>query len=150
VNKLFTTQPTHTAIPRQWQPRHKSLKKGQKVAVLVNLTGHVSGQKCLLISGHDDCGAMHCYFRDAVGITQISDFLKDPRAHLDVNRAQYADDAFGIKRYIGKGSWIHAYFVPGYRVGERQAMAMRGAGDRRRRHVSKSGITLTANDKSIN
>jgi len=41
------------ALPWQLQMYRKSLKKRQKVALLMRLMGPVREERCLLISGHD-------------------------------------------------------------------------------------------------
>jgi hypothetical protein len=57
----------NTAPPWQLQMYQKSLKKRQKVELLMRLMGAVSDQRCLLISGHDNNGAMNYQFRAAGG-----------------------------------------------------------------------------------
>jgi SAM-dependent methyltransferase len=118
MNTPSTTQPTDATVPWQLQMYHKSLKKRQKVDLLMSLMGSVDRKKCLLISGHDNNGAMNYYFRAAGGtwswgqvyidgIAEMSEFLGDPVAHLDINRFPYADGAFDLVIVID----VHEHFA---------------------------------------
>jgi len=102
-----------------WQLRMyaKSLKKRQKVELLMRLMGPVSGERCLLISGHDNNGAMNHHFRAAggrwswgqvypQGIEEMAAFLGDPVAHVDINRFPFADAAFDVVIVID----VHEHF----------------------------------------
>jgi SAM-dependent methyltransferase len=91
--------------PWQLQMYEKSLKKKQKVAMLKRLLGHVSNERCLLISGHDNNGAMNFRFREAggkwswgqvyaEGIPEMADFLRDPVVQVDVAKFPFPDKAF--------------------------------------------------------
>ena len=57
--------PPATELPWQLQMYRKSLKKRQKVDLLMRLMGQPHGARCLLISGHDNNGAMNHEFRAA-------------------------------------------------------------------------------------
>ena len=76
-----------------WQLRmyQKSLKKRQKVELLMRLMGPVQRERCLLISGHDNNGAMNWHFRAAggtwswgqvyaEGIPEMAEFTPSPRS----------------------------------------------------------------------
>jgi SAM-dependent methyltransferase len=99
---------THTAVaeqPWQLQMYNKSLKKKQKVELLMRLLGPVTNERCLMISGHDNNGAMNYMFRAAGGhwswgqvyddgIAEMSEFLGDPVAHVDINHFPFPDGSF--------------------------------------------------------
>jgi SAM-dependent methyltransferase len=95
----------------------KSLKKRQKVELLMRLLGPVTGKRCLLISGHDNNGAMNWHFRAAggkwswgqvypQGIDEMAEFLGDPVAHVDIDRFPFADEAFDVVIVID----VHEHF----------------------------------------
>jgi len=95
----------------------KSLKKRQKVELLMRLLGPVKEERCLLISGHDNNGAMNYHFRAAgghwswgqvypQGIAEMAEFLGDPVAHVDINRFPYPDGAFDVVIVID----VHEHF----------------------------------------
>ena len=105
------------ALPWQLQMYRKSLKKRQKVALLMRLMGPVREERCLLISGHDNNGAMNYQFRAAgghwswgqvypQGIPEMSEFLGDPVAHIDIERFPFADAAFDVVIVID----VHEHF----------------------------------------
>jgi len=95
----------------------KSLKKRQKVELLMRLLGPVKDERCLLISGHDNNGAMNYHFRAAggrwswgqvypQGIPEMAEFLGDPVAHVDINRFPFPDGAFDVLIVID----VHEHF----------------------------------------
>jgi SAM-dependent methyltransferase len=101
----------------QLQMYRKSLKKRQKVELLMRLMGPPGNRRCLLISGHDNNGAMNHCFRAAggtwswgqvyeEGIAEMSEFLGDPVAHVDINRFPFADAAFDVVIIID----VHEHF----------------------------------------
>jgi SAM-dependent methyltransferase len=107
----------NTAPPWQLQMYQKSLKKRQKVELLMRLMGAVSGQRCLLISGHDNNGAMNYQFRAAggqwswgqvypQGIGEMAEFLGDPVAHINIDRFPFADGVFDVVIVID----VHEHF----------------------------------------
>jgi SAM-dependent methyltransferase len=117
MNMPSTTQPADTAMPWQLQMYHKSLKKRQKVDLLLKLMGPIKNERCLLISGHDNNGAMNYYFRAAGGtwswgqvyedgIAEMSEFLGDPVAHVPIDRFPFADNAFDVLIIID----VHEHF----------------------------------------
>jgi SAM-dependent methyltransferase len=106
------------ALPWQLQMYRKSLKKRQKVELLLRLMGSPKGRRCLLISGHDNNGAMNHVFRAhggqwswgqvyPQGISEMAEFLGDPVAHIDINRFPFADDAFDVVIVID----VHEHFA---------------------------------------
>jgi SAM-dependent methyltransferase len=110
-------QPPGTTLPWQLQMYQKSLKKRQKVALLMRLMGAVDQQRCLLISGHDNNGAMNYQFRAAggrwswgqvypQGIPEMAEFLGDPVAHVDIERFPFPDAAFDVVIVID----VHEHF----------------------------------------
>lgn len=110
--------PQSSDTPWQLQMYAKSLKKRQKVELLLRLLGPTAGKRCLLISGHDNNGAMNWHFRAAggkwswgqvypQGIGEMSEFLGDPVSHVDINRFPYPDDAFDVVVVID----VHEHFA---------------------------------------
>jgi SAM-dependent methyltransferase len=110
--------PAEAPLPWQLQMYRKSLKKRQKVELLMRLAGPTHGKRCLLISGHDNNGAMNHEFRAAggswswgqvyrEGIDEMSEFLGDPVAHIDINRFPYTDGAFDLVIVID----VHEHFA---------------------------------------
>jgi len=109
--------PSSTELPWQLQMYQKSLKKRQKVELLMRLMGPVRGRRCLLISGHDNNGAMNYHFRAAggqwswgqvysEGIPEMAEFLGDPVAHINIERFPFADGAFDVVIVID----VHEHF----------------------------------------
>jgi SAM-dependent methyltransferase len=118
VHQPTTQMPADTPVPWQLQMYRKSLKKRQKVELLMRLAGPTQGKRCLLISGHDNNGAMNHEFRAAggmwswgqvyrEGIDEMAEFLGDPVAHIDINRFPYADGAFDLVIVID----VHEHFA---------------------------------------
>ncbi len=106
-----------TELPWQLQMYQKSLKKRQKVDLLMRLMGPVSRQRCLLISGHDNNGAMNYQFRAAggqwswgqvypQGIPEMAEFLGDPVEHINIDRFPFADGVFDVVIVID----VHEHF----------------------------------------
>jgi SAM-dependent methyltransferase len=94
------------------------LKKRQKVELLMRLMGPVSRERCLLISGHDNNGAMNYCFRAAGGkwswgqvyedgIAEMSEFLGEPVAHVDIHHFPFPDAAFDVLIMID----VHEHFA---------------------------------------
>ena len=80
--------PQSSGTPWQLQIYAKSPKKRQKVELLMRLLGPTSGKQCLLVSGHDNNGAMNYHFRAAggkwswgqvypQGIAEMAEFVGD-------------------------------------------------------------------------
>ena len=118
VQQPMTGALTRAGVPWQLQMYRKSLKKRQKVHLLMRLAGPAAGKRCLLISGHDNNGAMNHEFRAAggawswgqvyrEGIQEMSEFLGDPVAHIDIDRFPYADAAFDLVIVID----VHEHFA---------------------------------------
>jgi SAM-dependent methyltransferase len=118
VHQPLTGTPADADAPWQLQMYRKSLKKRQKVQLLMRLAGPTAGKRCLLISGHDNNGAMNHEFRAAggswswgqvyrEGIDEMSEFLGDPVSHIDIDRFPYADAAFDLVIVID----VHEHFV---------------------------------------
>jgi len=106
------------APPWQLQMYAKSLKKRQKVELLMRLLGPTAGKHCLLVSGHDNNGAMNYHFRAAggrwswgqvypQGIEEMAEFLGDPVAHVDIDRFPFADGTFDAVIVID----VHEHFA---------------------------------------
>lgn len=106
------------AVPWQLQMYAKSLKKRQKVELLMRLMGRVHSERCLLVSGHDNNGAMNWHFRAAggrwswgqvypQGIAEMAEFLGDPVAHVDISHFPYADASFDVVIVID----VHEHFA---------------------------------------
>ncbi len=104
-------------VPWQLQMYAKSLKKRQKVELLMRLMGRVDTERCLLISGHDNNGAMNWHFRAAggrwswgqvypQGIPEMAEFLGEPVAHVDISQFPFPDGAFDVVIVID----VHEHF----------------------------------------
>src|SRR5580704_4770638 len=118
MNTPLTTLPADTELPWQLQMYNKSLKKRQKVDLLLKLMGPIKNERCILISGHDNNGAMNHYFRAAGGtwswgqvyedgIAEMSEFLGDPVAHVPIDHFPFADGAFDVLIMID----VHEHFA---------------------------------------
>jgi SAM-dependent methyltransferase len=117
MNNPTTLETSSAAVPWQLQMYRKSLKKRQKVELLMKLMGPATGKRCLMISGHDNNGAMNYEFRAGGGtwswgqvyddgIAEMSEFLGDPVEHIDINRFPYANGAFDVLIIID----VHEHF----------------------------------------
>jgi len=117
MNNPTTIETSTATVPWQLQMYRKSLKKRQKVELLMKLMGPANGKRCLMISGHDNNGAMNYEFRAGGGtwswgqvyddgIAEMSEFLGDPVEHIDINRFPYADGAFDVLIIID----VHEHF----------------------------------------
>ncbi len=109
---------TPAAVPWQLQMYRKSLKKRQKVQLLMRLAGSTRGKRCLLISGHDNNGAMNHEFRAAggswswgqvysQGIAEMAEFLGDPVSPVPIDRFPFGDEAFDVVIIID----VHEHFA---------------------------------------
>jgi SAM-dependent methyltransferase len=92
-------------MPWQLQLYQKSLKKQQKIKLLLELLGPLEGQRCLLVTNGDNNGAMNLVLRQAggdwswaemeeVGIPAMEALLDEPVAHADSERLPFPDRAF--------------------------------------------------------
>jgi len=117
AHQPLTQTPADAPLPWQLQMYRKSLKKRQKVELLMRMAGPTHGKRCLLVSGHDNNGAMNHEFRAAggtwswgqvyrEGIDEMAEFLGDPVAHIDINRFPFADGAFDLVIVID----VHEHF----------------------------------------
>jgi len=118
MSDLTTERAADAPVPWQMQMYRKSLKKQQKVVLLSKLMGPSKGKRCLLISGHDNNGAMNYEFRAAGGtwtwgqvyddgIAEMSEFLGDPVAHIDINKFPWPDNSFDVLIMID----VHEHFA---------------------------------------
>jgi SAM-dependent methyltransferase len=107
-----------TTVPWQLRMYQKWLKKRQKVELLMRLMGAIRRERCLLISGHDNNGAMNWHFRAAggtwtwgqvypAGIPEMAEFLGNPVAHVEIERFPFADAAFDVVIVID----VHEHFA---------------------------------------
>jgi SAM-dependent methyltransferase len=118
MSQASPLQHTEGEIPWQLQMYHKSLKKRQKVDLLLKLAGPIKpNDRCILISGHDNNGAMNYYFRAAgghwswgqvykEGIDEMAEFLGDPVAHTPIDRFPFPDHSFEVFIMID----VHEHF----------------------------------------
>jgi SAM-dependent methyltransferase len=92
-------------VPWQLQLFEKSLKKRQKVALLLDLLGRVDGLRALLLTCGDNNGAMNHQFRAAggewrwadleeAGIPEMAALLGEPVEHATPEALPFADGAF--------------------------------------------------------
>jgi SAM-dependent methyltransferase len=93
------------AIPWQLQLYRKSLKKQQKIKLLLELLGSLEGQRCLLVTNGDNNGAMNWVLRDAGGqwtwaemekdgIPAMAALLDEPVVHATPDRLPFPDGDF--------------------------------------------------------
>lgn len=94
-----------TDMPWQLQMFSKSLKKRQKVEMLLELLGPLSQERCLLVTNGDNNGAMNHHLRAAGGrwtwaemeahaIPAMQQFLGDPVHQASPDRLPFADGDF--------------------------------------------------------
>jgi SAM-dependent methyltransferase len=83
----------------------RSLKKRQKLDLLLRMAGSVEGQRCLLITCGDNPGALNFHFREAGGdwtwaeveperIPAMEALLGETVHHVDVNSFPFEDQSF--------------------------------------------------------
>jgi SAM-dependent methyltransferase len=100
-----TATPASTEQSWQLQMFSKSLKKQQKVRLLLDLLGPLTDERCLLVTNGDNNGAMNYHFREAGGrwswgeleehtIPEMARFLQEPVAHLRLDAWPFQDGAF--------------------------------------------------------
>ena len=101
------TKPDPDSRPTPWQLQmfKKSLKKQQKVRVLLELLGPLSDKRCLLITNGDNNGALNYHFRAAGGrwtwaemekpsIAVLTAFLGETVHHASAEALPFADASF--------------------------------------------------------
>ena len=92
-------------VPWQLQLYRKSLKKQQKIKLLLELLGPLDGQRCLLVTNGDNNGAMNLVLRDAGGywrwaemeengIPAMASLLEEPVLHASPERLPFSNGAF--------------------------------------------------------
>jgi SAM-dependent methyltransferase len=92
-------------VPWQLQMFDKSLKKRQKVALLLDLLGPLAGERCLLLTNGDNNGAMNYHFRAAGGrwtwadmeessVSAIGQLLNDPVSLVTPEHLPFASASF--------------------------------------------------------
>lgn len=92
-------------LPWQITMFRRSLKKQQKLRVLLELLGETRGKKCLLVTCGDNNGALNWYFREHGGTwtwadvsgennDQIAKLLNEPVLALQDDNFQLADEQF--------------------------------------------------------
>jgi SAM-dependent methyltransferase len=91
--------------PWQLQLYQKSLKKQQKIKLLLELLGPLEEQRCLLVTNGDNNGAMNLVLREAggdwtwaemeeSGIPAMEALLEEPVAHADPERLPFSTGTF--------------------------------------------------------
>lgn len=91
--------------PWQLQMFSKTLKKQQKLNLLLRMLGPLSEERCLLVTNGDNNGAMNYHFRQAGGdwtwgemeeraIPAMAAFLKEPVRHVPHESWPFADGSF--------------------------------------------------------
>lgn len=94
-----------TAEPWQLQLYRKSLKKQQKIKLLLELLGPLDGLRCLLVTNGDNNGAMNLVLRNAggrwtwaemeeSGIPAMAALLDEPVIHASPRRLPFDNAAF--------------------------------------------------------
>jgi ubiquinone/menaquinone biosynthesis C-methylase UbiE len=96
---------SHTKQPWQLQMFRRSLKKQQKLDVLLKLMGDAKGHKRLLISCGDNNGALNWYFRrhggswtwgdvEGENLAEMSQLLGEAVLHTPADRLPFNNDEF--------------------------------------------------------
>ncbi len=91
--------------PWQLQMFSKTLKKQQKLKLLLSMLGPLDDERCLLVTNGDNNGAMNHYFRKAGGrwtwgemeagaIPDMAAFLAEPVVHVPRESWPFSDDSF--------------------------------------------------------
>lgn len=84
----------------------RSLKKRQKLELLLRMAGPLKDERCLLVTCGDNPGALNYHFREAGGrwswaemeadrIASVASFLGDPVHHASPEKLPFADRRFG-------------------------------------------------------
>lgn len=105
----MTTEPARPdageGTPWQLKMFRKTLKKRQKLRLLLEQLGPLSDQRCLLLTNGDNNGALNHHFREAGGewtwgefeeetVGQLVDFLGEPVHHASPDGLPFRDGAF--------------------------------------------------------
>ena len=96
---------SNMAEPWQLQMFSKTLKKQQKLRLLLRMLGPLSDEECLLITNGDNNGALNYHFRRGGGdwtwgemeedaIPAVAAFLGDPVRHVWPDSLPFADESF--------------------------------------------------------
>jgi len=98
-----------SATPRPWQLQlfAKTLKKQQKLALLLRQLGPAEGQRCLLVTNGDNNGALNWHFREHGGdwswveneashIAEMEQLLGQPVLHGSPERIPVEDAGFDV------------------------------------------------------
>ncbi|HJR15482.1 MAG TPA: methyltransferase domain-containing protein [Gemmatimonadales bacterium] len=102
---MTTLATAPTAQPWQLQLYRKSLKKQQKIKLLLELLGPLGDKRCLLVTNGDNNGAMNLILRNAGGrwtwaemeeggIPAMVALLDEPVVHASSERLPFDDAAF--------------------------------------------------------
>jgi len=94
-----------TRTPWQLQLYQKSLKKQQKISLLLELLGPLEDRRCLLVTNGDNNGAMNLVLRQAggewswaeleeSGIPAMEALLEEPVVHSTPERLPFPSEAF--------------------------------------------------------
>lgn len=91
----------------RWQLKmfQKTLKKRQKLRLLLDQVGPLSDERCLLLTNGDNNGALNHYFREAGGrwrwgefeadtVDQLESFLCEPVRHVTPDELPFEDESF--------------------------------------------------------
>src|SRR5215217_2838031 len=93
------------AMPWQLQLYQKSLKKQQKIKLMLELLGPLQDQRCLLVTNGDNNGAMNLVLRQAGGqwtwaemeeggIPAMEGLLQEPVSHAGPERLPFSSGTF--------------------------------------------------------
>jgi len=99
--------PAASGQERSWQLKmfRKTLKKRQKLHLLLDQIGPVSDERCLLLTNGDNNGALNYHFREAGGdwtwgeferdtVGQLEEFLGEPVQHVSPQELSFGDESF--------------------------------------------------------
>lgn len=104
---MTTNAPAAEEQPIPWQLKmfEKTLKKRQKLRLLLEQIGPTVGERCLLLTNGDNNGALNYHFSEAGGdwtwgefdretVGQLEEFLGDPVYHVSPERLSFEAEAF--------------------------------------------------------
>lgn len=103
----FDSLRAHHSTPWQLVLLSKSLKKKQKLELILSQIGETTGRKCMLITNGDNNGALNYHFRAHGGewtwvenegdrVEEMSEFLGEPVRKGEATRVPAGDESFDI------------------------------------------------------
>lgn len=118
MSRDASTAGSASQVPWQIRMFRKSLKKQQKVKLLLHLLGPLEDRRCLLITNGDNTGAMNYHFRAAGGrwawgemearsIPEMAGLLGEPVHHVRPEALPFPDGSFDRVTVIDVHEHLH-------------------------------------------